>query len=165
MRKKICLIGAGAVGKTSLVARFVKSMFSEKYHTTLGVKIDKKVVATDHGEVTLMIWDLAGEDEFVSVELDYLRGAAGYLLVADGTRRATLDWALAMQQRTLERIGPVPFLLLANKADLENAWEITSPDLNELGARGWQVLRTSAKSGAGVESAFTSLAGALTQTP
>ena len=55
-QKKICLIGGFAVGKTSLVARFVKSIFSEKYHTTLGVKIDKKIVGTAAGKVKLMIW-------------------------------------------------------------------------------------------------------------
>jgi small GTP-binding protein len=165
IQKKICLIGAFAVGKTSLVARFVRSIFSEKYHTTLGVKIDKKVVATAHGEVMLMIWDLAGEDEFIGVDLDYMRGAAGYLVVADGTRRASLERAVALQERVRERIGPVPFLLLVNKADLENEWEIETADLEEMSRDGWRVLRTSAKSGQGVEAAFISLAGSLLPAP
>ena len=165
IQKKICLIGAYAVGKTSLVARFVRSIFSEKYHTTLGVKIDKKIVATAGGKVMLMIWDLAGEDEFIGVELDYMRGAAGYLVVADGTRRSSLERAVALQQRICERIGPVPFLLLVNKADLENEWEVGKADLEKLSDDGWRILRTSAKSGQGVEAAFLSLAGSLVPTP
>ena len=158
-------MGAFAVGKTSLVARFVRSVFSEKYHTTLGVKIDKKIVATAHGEVMLMIWDLAGEDEFIGVDLDYMRGAAGYLIVADGTRRSSLERAVALQQRITERIGPVPFLLLINKADLEDSWEIRGADLEGLSKSGWRILRTSAKSGQGVEAAFISLAASLLPAP
>lgn len=165
IQKKICLMGAFAVGKTSLVARFVRSVFSEKYHTTLGVKIDKKIVATAHGEAMLMIWDLAGEDEFIGVDLDYMRGASGYLIVADGTRRSSLERAVALQQRIVERIGPVPFLLLINKADLEDSWEIRGVDLEGLSKSGWRILRTSAKSGQGVEAAFISLAASLLPAP
>ena len=165
MQKKICLMGAFAVGKTSLVARFVRSIFAEKYHTTLGVKIDKKIVSTAHGEVMLMIWDLAGEDEFIGVDLEYMRGAAGYLVVADGTRRSSLERAVALQARICERLGPVPFILLINKVDLEESWEIENADLEELSARGWRILRTSAKSGQGVEAAFISLAASLLPPP
>ncbi len=165
IRKKICLMGAYAVGKTSLVARFVHSAFSEKYHTTLGVKIDKKIVATSGGDVKLMIWDLAGEDEFIGVELEYMRGAAGYILVADGTRLPSLERAVALQQRICEKIGPVPFLLLINKVDLESAWEIEASQLAELSRAGWRILRTSAKTGQGVEAAFLSLAASLLATP
>ena len=165
IQKKICLMGAYAVGKTSLVARYVRSLFSEKYHTTLGVKIDKKIVATALGEVMLMIWDLAGEDEFIGVELDYMRGAAGYLLVADGTRRTSLERAVSLQGRIRERLGPVPFLLLINKADLEGAWEIPNADIEDLSRKGWRILRTSAKTGQGVEAAFISLAASLLPPP
>ena len=158
IQKKICLMGAYAVGKTSLVARYVHSIFSEKYQTTLGVKIDKKIVAAANGDVMLMIWDLAGEDEFIGADLEYTRGAAGYFLVADGTRRVSLERAVALQQRICDRLGPVPFLLLVNKVDLETEWEISTGDLEELSNAGWRILRTSAKSGQGVEAAFLSLA-------
>ncbi len=165
IQKKICLMGAYAVGKTSLGARFVHSLFSEKYHTTLGVKIDKKVVATAQGEVMLMTWDLAGEDEFIGADITYMRGAAGYILVADGTRRHSLERAVALQQRICEKIGPVPFLLLINKADLEAEWEVRPAQLEELSGAGWRILRTSAKTGQGVEAAFLSLAASLLPAP
>jgi hypothetical protein len=161
IQKKICLLGAHAVGKTSLAARFVRSIFSEKYLTTIGVKIEKKVVATAGGEVTLMIWDLAGEDEFESLEISYLRGAAAYLLVIDGTRRATFERALMIQQRAAEKIGQVPFVVLINKSDLTAQWELTEADLSELTNRCWPVYRTSAKTGEHVEEAFQSLAEAM----
>ncbi len=118
LKKKICLLGSFGVGKTSLVARFVHSIFSDKYHTTVGVKIDKKVISVGSDEITLMIWDMAGEEDSAPVKLNQVHDASGYLLVADGTRRKTLDIARDIQQRVESEIGKQPFLLLVNKADL-----------------------------------------------
>ena len=97
IQKKICMLGGFAVGKTSLVSRFVSSIFSDKYLTTVGVKIDKKPVSVDGRDVTLMLWDIYGQDDFQTVQPSQLRGMAGYLLVVDGTRRATLDVARQLQ--------------------------------------------------------------------
>lgn len=154
IRKKICMLGAFAVGKTSLVERFVKSLFNERYQTSLGVKIDKKSLAINDQLLELILWDLAGEDEFVSLRLPYLRGAAGLLLVVDGTRPETLDTALALRDKAFAEIGEVPFALLINKADLTEGWHIDPRDVDRLVARGWTVLETSAKTGRGVEEAF-----------
>jgi len=153
-KKKICLLGSFGVGKTSLVARFVDSLFSDKYHTTVGVKIDKKVLTLDGDEVTLMIWDMAGEEDGAPVKLNQVRDASGYLLVADGTRRKTLDVARDIQRRVEGEIGKQPFLLLVNKADLRETWEINDSEWSELTASGWIVLETSAKTGEQVEEAF-----------
>jgi hypothetical protein len=161
MQKKICLLGAFAVGKTSLAARFVQGIFPEKYLTTLGVKIDRKIVQARGQRVALLVWDIAGEDEFHSVDPGYVRGAAGYLLVADGTRRGTFDTAIALQQRMEQAVGPTPFTLLLNKSDLAGDWEITEADLAPLRQRGWEMLRTSARGGEHVEAAFTGLAGRM----
>ena len=97
IQKKVCMLGGFAVGKTSLVARFVRSIFSEKYLTTVGVKIDKKAVMAGDREVTLVLWDINGQDEFQDVQESYLRGMSGYLLVVDGTRRATLETAAKLR--------------------------------------------------------------------
>ncbi len=162
IQKKICMLGTFAVGKTSLVARFVKSIFSEKYHTTVGVKVDKKSVnlddQLDDQEAMLLIWDIHGEDEFQKIRQSYLRGTSGYLLVADGTRRSTLDAAEQLQQNVEAVVGKVPFILLLNKCDLTDEWEIDQPSLDGLATKGWTILQTSAKSGQGVEEAFTTLA-------
>src|SRR5437870_8208138 len=105
LKKKICLLGSYGVGKTSLVARFVHSMFADKYHTTVGVKIDKKVLAVDGEELTLMLWDMAGEEDNAPVKLNQVRDASGYLLVVDGTRSRTLEIAKNIQQRVQTEIG------------------------------------------------------------
>jgi small GTP-binding protein len=162
IQKKVCLLGTSGVGKTSLVARFVHSMFSEKYLTTVGVKIDKKTVPVDGTEVTLMIWDLAGDDDFQRLQASYLRGTSGYLLVADGTRRVTLDLALELQKRVAATLGPVPFILALNKADLAPQWEVDEARINALSAQNFTVIKTSAKDGAGVEEAFADLARRMT---
>src|SRR5215207_8519861 len=114
LQKKICMLGASAVGKTSLVARFVQGIFNDKYLTTVGVKIDKKPVSVGGQAVLMMLWDMQGEDRFQKVQMSYLRGTHGYLLVADGTRRDTLDRALMLQKDAEATAGPVPFALLLN---------------------------------------------------
>ncbi|WP_027883418.1 Rab family GTPase [Meiothermus rufus] len=161
VQKKICMLGAFAVGKTSLVARYVHSIFSEKYHTTIGVKIDKKVVEIDGHAISLVLWDLYGEDAFLRVQPFYLRGSSGYLLVADGTRPETLEIAQSLHQRAQEELGPVPFLLLVNKRDLPQS--IPEAKLDELRALGWAIRFTSAKTGEGVEESFEALAQRLLQ--
>jgi small GTP-binding protein len=157
LKKKICMLGSYGVGKTSLVGRFVHSMFADKYHTTVGVKIDKKVLTVGGEEVTLMLWDMAGEDDGAPVKLNQVKDASGYLLVADGTRGKTLDVARDIQQRVEKEIGARPFLLLVNKADLRETWEIPEAAWGELSGTGWTVLETSAKSGVHVEEAFLTL--------
>ncbi len=158
MKAKLCMVGSYAVGKTSLVRRFVESMFSEKYLTTVGVKIDKKTVTVGQAELDLVLWDIAGEDDVQPLQLVYLRGASGYLLVADGTRRATLDKARALQRKVEETIGKKPFVLVLNKSDLVQDWDVGDQLTNELAGEGWDLMKTSAKTGSGVEEVFHLLA-------
>lgn len=158
IKKKICMLGAFSVGKTSLVQRFVKSIFSDKYLTTVGVKIDKKTVEVGAQQVDLLLWDIYGEDQFQSVQSSYVRGASGYFLVVDGTRRATLTTAFDILKRMKADIGDIPFILLFNKADLEDEWEIDDNTIEDLSKEGITMLKTSAKTGIGVEDAFLRLA-------
>lgn len=157
IQKKICMVGAFATGKTSLVSRFVKSIYSDVYHSTVGVKIDKKVVNIKSQTVNLILWDLHGEDEFQRVQMSYLRGASGYFLVVDGTRRYTLDKAFSLQQRVEDTIGKVPFVLILNKSDLSDEWEIDDTTIENISQKNWQVIKTSAKTNLGVEQAFLNL--------
>ena len=162
IQKKICLLGAFAVGKTSLVRRFVEGGYDEKYLTTVGVQIKKRTVTIHRDdkdtEVNLIIWDLAGEDEFQKVQLNYLRGASGYFIVADGTRPITLDTAKILHQRVTDTIGAVPFVLLINKQDVRDDWELDDRALAEFTLAGWTIIETSAKTGQGVAEAFQQLA-------
>jgi small GTP-binding protein len=161
IQAKICMLGGFGVGKTSLVSRFVHSMFSDKYLTTVGVKIEKKPVAVANEQIDLIIWDLYGEDDFQKVRASYLRGSSGYLLVADGTRHETLATARALHDLAHSVIGRVPFVLVLNKSDLTHQWELPESDLADLARGGWQIVRTSAKTGVNVDAAFDALASKM----
>ncbi len=161
IQKKVCMLGATGVGKTSLVSRFVRSMYSDKYQTSVGVKVDKKTVTIGENPVTLLLWDIYGEDTFQSVRASYLRGAAGCLLVADGTRQLTLETARSLQKTAEEAAGRVPFVLALNKVDLIAEWQIDDKALWKIAEEGWSIVRTSALTGAGVEDAFLKLTRAM----
>ncbi|MBT8446156.1 MAG: GTP-binding protein [Gammaproteobacteria bacterium] len=160
--RKICLLGDFGVGKTSLVKRFVKQAFAESYQTTVGVTIETKLVSCETGEVKLVIWDIAGSNEISPVTQAYLRGAAGLLFVADGTRRSTLASVQELRRQSTELLGAVPALCLVNKLDLADAWEIDGADLDALAGAAMPALRTSARTGEHVEDAFRRLADAMT---
>jgi small GTP-binding protein len=163
LQKKVCLLGDFGVGKTSLVQRFVKNEFSEKYLTTVGVKMDTKLIAVNSEiNVKLIIWDIAGESTLNKVAQTYLRGASGFLLVVDVTRSSTLDCALNIKRDVLALLGDVPFVILINKADLPaTQWEVTDVHIQQLLAQQEQIFFTSAKTGAQVDEAFNALSHAL----
>ena len=158
IQKKICLLGTSGVGKTSLIRRFVDDTFSDNYLTSVGVAIKKKSVQVGDTEVSLTIWDLAGDDKFQPLEKNYLRGTSGYLMVADGTRSATLDHVLDLRTRHADALANVPSVLLLNKADLDSQWEIDEARMSALAAAGFTIIKTSAKEGTGVQEAFLQLA-------
>jgi GTPase SAR1 family protein len=133
------MLGSFSVGKSSLVRQFVETIFSEKYLTTIGVKVDKKVVNVRGQEISLVLWDIHGDDIYQRMQMNYLRGMAGYLL----------------------DIGRVPAILVLNKSDLGDQWEIDDGQQAKLVKDGWIVAKTSAKTGEGVEKVFQQLAEAV----
>lgn len=158
LKKKICMLGGFAVGKTSLVQRFVRSIFSDKYMTTVGVRIDQKTLSlNDDISVELLLWDIHGDDEFQNVRRMYLRGMSGYFLVVDGTRKSTLDKAHILRNLAITTVGDVPFVLIINKRDLKESWEITNAELEPMREQGWHIIETSAKEDFAVNEAFRKL--------
>jgi len=158
---KVCMLGDFGVGKTSLVARFVHSTFSDKYLTTVGVKVDSKEVdLAGRAPCKLVIWDIAGRSHLDALNMTYLRGASALLLVADGTREKSLHTALdlLMQSRTL--LPDAQVVLAVSKLDLVEQWEIAPAALEEL-RRSLPVHETSARTGEGVEAVFADIATRL----
>ena len=156
----VAIAGMLNSGKTSLVARFVHSTFSDSYHSTVGVKIDTRTLEPASGKQTkLVIWDIAGTDAFSSVDKHYLQGAAGFILVADGTRANTLDTALKLANEARALVGPRPSVLLVNKHDLVTDWEIDA----DAPTTTRSAILCSARLGTGVETAFTQLASEMTR--
>ena len=160
--KKVCLLGDFAVGKTSLVRRFVYDLFDDKYISTIGVKVSRKTVAiprvADVVELIMMLWDLGGGEEFDQVRTSYLRGAAGAVLVCDLTRAETLDH-LQSYAENLRKASPDACLVLAaNKYDLADQQQLT-PAQVETVAAGLQApyYLSSARTGEEVETMFRHL--------
>ncbi len=156
--KKVVLTGPLGVGKTSLFNRFLYQRFSEEYLSTIGAKIDKKVLDIDGRPLTLMVWDIAGEVTQKQVPLSYFLGASGIIYVFDLSRPATY---LDMEQDLayLRKILPeVCLKIVGNKTDL-----LEPPTL----ARVLKDLPhppdalTSAKTGENVEALFQDLGRAL----
>lgn len=160
-QRKLCMIGSFAVGKTSLVRRFVHQTFSGDYYTTVGVKIDRKAVEVDGRKTNFILWDLNGEDAFQSVQMSYLRGMHGYLLVIDGTRNSTVDIALNLDDRIQEQLGNIPRICAVNKADLRSDWEVDEDTLATLARPDRPVMETSASTGQSVEDLFLRMATIL----
>lgn len=154
LQKKICMLGSYGVGKTSLISRFVHSIFSEKYQSTIGVKVDRKQLSLDGQNLNLLLWDLHGDDQFQRVRASYLRGMSGYILVVDSTRSQSFQVAVDLQKLAKDTVGDVPFLMLINKCDLTDEWSLENERLTQLEDDGWILQQTSAKTGKLVNESF-----------
>jgi small GTP-binding protein len=160
--KKVCLLGDFAVGKTSLVRRFVYNRFDDQYLSTIGVKVSRKTVVVprenDIIELTMMLWDLAGSQEFDSVRASYLRGVAGAVLVCDLGRGKTIDGLLVYVEE-LYRINPSAHVIIAaNKVDLIAPPKLELAQIEQMATRlNLPFFLTSAKVDAGVEDLFRQL--------
>jgi small GTP-binding protein len=161
IQRKICLLGGFSVGKSSLVRRFVHSIYTGEYHTTIGVKVEKKVVSVECEDMTLVLWDIYGEDDLQKIRMAYLRGTSGYMLVVDGTRHETLVMAARLHAKVVTEFGALPFVLVLNKADLLSQWELDPRLVASLSAHSLMTIYTSALTGEGVEAAFQCLADAM----
>ncbi len=162
IKRKVVLLGDAAVGKTSLVRRFVFDSFDDKYIMTIGTKVSKKKMKMKveglDVDLTLMVWDVLGQQGFTQVQEAAFRGSDGALIVCDLTRKETLYSISHYWLPTLERVAGVPAVLLANKNDLDN-WELSAGEIESFANNmGLPYFLTSAKTGENVEDAFKKLA-------
>ena len=158
---KVLLTGAAAVGKTSLVQRFIKNRFQANYKLTVGVDILTKDVEFRQGEIaTLSIWDIGGQQRFEFIRSTFYKGAAGTLLVFDLTREQTYTEIRKWLTEIRQFAGDIPFVLIGNKADLmEDVGVVIDRDEARSFAEneGSIYIETSAKTGIYVDDAFTEL--------
>ncbi len=164
VRKKIILLGDSAVGKTSLIRRFVINSFDDKYISTIGTKVSKKVIKIEEEDkeycLEILIWDIIGQKSYEIVLSSALHGAHGAMVVCDVTREDTLKSLSDYWIPALREAAPGSSLVfLANKADLEDEAVFWLDDLKNIASEfGSTCYLTSAKSGDHVEEAFFKLA-------
>ncbi|MBD2003489.1 MULTISPECIES: Rab family GTPase [Cyanophyceae] len=165
--KKICLVGDFGVGKTSLIRRFVDRQFSDKYLSTVGVKISRKTVELEQVKqheklsVNLLIWDLEGSTKFKAIAPTYLQGASAAILVGDVSRQETIEH-LADHLNLFLSVNPKGFIIIAlNKSDLadeEKLAKLLQMSNNYQQAQVLSIQPTSAKTGQAVDEIFKNIA-------
>lgn len=160
---KVCMLGDPAVGKTSLVRRYVYDKFEGKYLSTIGTNVTRKVVNFENQNMTLtlMLWDVLGQHS-TKFHPVYYKGAKGGILVCDVTRRETLDNLNEWVTSFFKISGKVPIIFLANKMDLEKE-RVVKPEELEAVSKTFDATfyMTSAKTGENVNNAFTTIATEL----
>jgi small GTP-binding protein len=162
MARKLSIVGAAGVGKSSLATRFLSNTFSDRYLSTVGVKVGTRLLNLDNAiDLRLVIWDIAGTNILDMTSANYVKGSSGFMVVADGLRRDTLAVALNLHTELSRTLGSVPSVLLVNKVDLEAQWEFSSRDWRAIESTKLRYVKTSAKEGTCVESAFAELAHEL----
>lgn len=169
---KVVLVGDKAVGKTSLIRRYVLDEFDDRYLLTLGAKVTKKVEDVRIPEhnlnaiLELNVWDIMGQAGFRELAKEaYFHGSRGILAVVDLTRRSTLEGIGEWVQSVRDVTGPVPLVLLANKKDLTAEADLTTGDVvKKAQALKSGAFLTSAKTGENVEAAFRQLAVQIVRT-
>jgi len=154
--RKVCLLGDGGVGKTSLVRRFVEDSFRDEYIVSFGTKVSKKVLELGDVELTLMLWDILGQKSDDALHSAYYKGANGALLVCDVTRIQTVEHLSKWKESFLRAAPGAKIVLVANKADLDPRIDIEKLEV-AAGIMGDKMIMTSAKTGEGVEAAFLEL--------
>src|SRR3989454_2039852 len=170
IKTKVCLVGEAAVGKTSLIRRFVQDEFDDRYTTTLGAKVSKREMAFEAQDRTKIhmdktVWDIMGDKGFRDLLKEaFFHGAKGILAVCDITRYSTLkeldDWV----QSVFNVVGEIPVVYAVNKVDLKDEVMILYGDKEiDQATRAFDApyFYTSAKSGERVEDAFRALGNAI----
>jgi len=161
VKVKLCLCGEGAVGKTSLIARYVHDVFDDKYLITLGTKVTKKEMSFNHPDdgtpvhITCMIWDVVGQQAYRSFMPNFYKNASGLIMVFDLTRRETFTALEDWRKFVWENSGDVPAIVLANKTDLKSERTVFEDEIKSYcDSYGMDYLLTSAKTGKNVNTAF-----------
>lgn len=166
VKRKLCIIGDGGVGKTSLIRRFVFDQFDDKYLATFGTKVTKKSVDLEKSEdkfrLNLLIWDVMGQEEFKKAQSYAYNGTHGAFVVCDITRHETFANIESWRKDIFKVTKKIPIVILANKYDLTDDAEVTEDDLNELSKQlDAPFFYTSAKTGENVEKAFMEIGNNL----
>ncbi|MCK9491474.1 MAG: GTP-binding protein [Sulfurimonas sp.] len=150
---KVVMVGDFATGKTSLIKRFVDNSFSEEYLSSIGVSISKKVL----GNSTMMLWDIEGRTEFKPIFKQYLNGAKGFIIVADLTRKNTIESIQEHIKTSLSVVSDAPICIALNKSDIKSDFSVNIEQIKGLSANIISVFKTSALSGDAVEDLFKQL--------
>ncbi len=163
-RFKVCVFGDGGVGKTTLINKYTTGVFKDGYLMTIGMDFHVKKLNIDEKDVTLHVWDFAGEDRFRFLLPSIVSGALGIIFVYDITRYASLknlkDWVSIFRKSTEKATEPIQVFLVGSKLDLESKRSVSKDDgvkfANDNNFQGF--FECSSKTGKNVQDIFNMLA-------
>ena len=156
---KVLLLGNSDVGKSSLLLRYVDSVWNDAFVPTIGVDFKVKTLTINEKKVKMQIWDTAGQERFRTVVATYFRGAHGILLLYDVTNKDSFknleNWLIEIEKNAQEKVLKI---LIGNKCDLTDDREITTEEGKAFALRnGMEFMETSAKMNTNVTEAFETL--------
>ena len=157
---RITMLDDSAVGKTSLISKFLNQNFDENYLTTIGKdKLEKKVVMKDGNEIKLIIWDTAGQERFHSIATSTIKGSHGIILTFDLTKRSSFNSLESWLNDIKENSNEVPVVIFGNKCDLFENYEVENEEAKKFAKEhNLQYFETSAKQNVNVQEGFNSIA-------
>ena len=157
---RITMLGDSAVGKTSLISKFLNQNFDENYLTTIGKdKLEKKVVMKDGNEIKLIIWDTAGQERFHSIATSTIKGSHGIILTFDLTKRSSFNSLESWLNDIKENSNEIPVVIFGNKCDLFENYEVENEEAKKFAKEhNLQYFETSAKQNVNVQEGFNSIA-------
>eukprot|EP00056_Hartaetosiga_gracilis_P006033 m.92355 g.92355 ORF g.92355 m.92355 type:complete len:225 (-) comp12356_c0_seq14:1268-1942(-) len=129
---KVLIVGNGAVGKSSMIQRYCKGIFTQEYKKTIGVDFLEKKLSVDGEELRLMIWDTAGQEEFDSLTKTYYRDAEACVVAFSTIDRASFENVESWIKKVEDEVGRIPMVLIQNKVDLLDQAEMTKEEAEGL---------------------------------
>jgi len=158
LRRKVCLLGAPGVGKSSLVRRFVDGSFDQAQDPSIAMSIFSGTVELGDVALEMMLWDPAGAESGGQYNRSFISGASGLIFVVDATAPQTLDHLLQAQSKERGFIGSRPAILVVNKTDLTGDFALSKAQIDAASKLDWRLIQASAKTGNNVGQVFTKLA-------
>ena len=124
---KIVLVGDSLVGKTNIIRNYLSNEFSPETKPTIGIEFGSKNLNLNNKIIKLQIWDTAGQEKYRSITLTYCKGANGFFIIYDITKKQTFDnieiWINLIKENIHNE--DINIILLGNKSDLNDKREIS----------------------------------------
>lgn len=158
LKRKVCLLGAPGVGKSSLVRRFVEDSFDQAQDPSIAMSIFSGTVELGDVALEMMLWDPAGAESGGQYNRSFISGASGLIFVVDATQPQTLDHLLQAQSKERGFIGSRPAILVVNKVDRTSDFALSKAQIDAASKLDWRLVQASAKTGSNVGEVFTKLA-------
>lgn len=156
---KVVVVGNGAVGKSSMIQRYCKGIFTKDYKKTIGVDFLERQIEVNGEDIRLMLWDTAGQEEFDAITKAYYRGAQACVLAFSTVDRDSFEAIESWKRKVEDEVGEIGMVIVQNKIDLIDDALIQPEEAEALAKKlRMRFYRTSVKDNLNVDEVFRYLA-------